>query len=110
MRYRPREFWDQRLSEQFDLRGYDLVVNDVRPQVAAPHLANGAAWAASAGEVAVFQELGKALTSSLQLDQVLRTIMEKKVLDDSIKAEMTKVIKECKEAFVQDRQAVGAGK
>jgi hypothetical protein len=34
--------------------------------------------------------------------------MDKKVLDDSIKAEMTKVIKECKEAFVQDRQAVGA--
>jgi diguanylate cyclase (GGDEF)-like protein len=30
-----------------------------------------------AGEVAIFQELGKALTSSLQLDQVLRTIMEK---------------------------------
>lgn len=30
-----------------------------------------------AGEVAAFQELGKALTSSLQLDQVLRTIMEK---------------------------------
>jgi diguanylate cyclase (GGDEF)-like protein len=29
------------------------------------------------GEVAVFQELGKALTSTLQLDQVLRTIMEK---------------------------------
>src|SRR6266852_4076672 len=29
------------------------------------------------GEVAIFQELGKALTSSLQLDQVLRTIMEK---------------------------------
>jgi hypothetical protein len=25
-----------------------------------------------AGEIAVFQELGKALTSSLQLDQVLR--------------------------------------
>jgi F-type H+-transporting ATPase subunit alpha len=41
---------------------------------------------------------------------LLRTIMEKKVLDDSIKAEMTKVIKECKEAFVQERQAVGAGK
>jgi diguanylate cyclase (GGDEF)-like protein len=33
--------------------------------------------ARQAGEVAVFQELGKALTSSLQLDQVLRTIMEK---------------------------------
>src|SRR5580692_209988 len=30
-----------------------------------------------AGEVAIFHELGKALTSSLQLDQVLRTIMEK---------------------------------
>jgi diguanylate cyclase (GGDEF)-like protein len=30
-----------------------------------------------AGEIAVFQELGKALTSSLELDQVLRTIMEK---------------------------------
>jgi diguanylate cyclase (GGDEF)-like protein len=31
----------------------------------------------AASEVAVFHELGKALTSSLQLDQVLRTIMEK---------------------------------
>ena len=41
---------------------------------------------------------------------LLSTIMEKKVLDDSIKAEMTKVIKECKEAFVQEHQAVGAGK
>jgi F-type H+/Na+-transporting ATPase subunit alpha len=40
---------------------------------------------------------------------LLRTIMEKKVLDDSIKAEMTKVIKQCKEVFVQQRQAVGAG-
>src|SRR3981189_2458656 len=30
-----------------------------------------------AGELAIFQELGKALTSSLQLDQVLRTISEK---------------------------------
>jgi F-type H+/Na+-transporting ATPase subunit alpha len=39
---------------------------------------------------------------------LLRTIMEKKVLDDNIKAEMTKVIKECKETFVQERQAVGA--
>ncbi|HVB07388.1 MAG TPA: hypothetical protein VNF00_00455, partial [Candidatus Acidoferrales bacterium] len=28
-------------------------------------------------EISVFHELGKALTSSLQLDQVLRTIMEK---------------------------------
>src|SRR5579862_6770967 len=32
---------------------------------------------ADTGEVTVFHELGKALTSSLQLDQVLRTIMEK---------------------------------
>src|SRR5512147_1630075 len=39
---------------------------------------------------------------------LLRTIMEKKVLDDSIKADMAKVIRECKEAFVAARQAVGA--
>jgi F-type H+-transporting ATPase subunit alpha len=39
---------------------------------------------------------------------LLRTIMEKKVLDDSIKADMAKVIRECKEAFVAERQAVGA--
>src|ERR1700730_12390968 len=38
-----------------------------------------------AGEVAVFHELGKALTSSLQLDQVLRTIMEK---IDEVKQEL----------------------
>jgi F-type H+-transporting ATPase subunit alpha len=37
---------------------------------------------------------------------LLRTIMEKKVLDDQIKADMTKLIKECKEAFVAERQAV----
>ena len=30
---------------------------------------------------------------------LLRTIMEKKILDDNLKAEMTKVIKQCKEAF-----------
>src|SRR5437764_16878 len=39
---------------------------------------------------------------------LLRTIMEKKVLDDDIKRDMTKVIKECKDVFVQERQAVGA--
>jgi diguanylate cyclase (GGDEF)-like protein len=38
---------------------------------------NAPAERRDAGEIAVFQELGKALTSSLQLDQVLRTIMEK---------------------------------
>jgi F-type H+-transporting ATPase subunit alpha len=39
---------------------------------------------------------------------LLRTIMEKKVLDDSLKAEMTKVIKEAKETFVAGRKAVAA--
>jgi F-type H+-transporting ATPase subunit alpha len=37
---------------------------------------------------------------------LLRNIMEKKVLDDNLKAEMSKVIKQSKEAFVADRQAV----
>jgi F-type H+-transporting ATPase subunit alpha len=37
---------------------------------------------------------------------LLRTIMEKKVLDDALKAEMTRVIKQSKEAFVAERQAV----
>ena len=36
---------------------------------------------------------------------LLRTIMEKKVLDDALKAEMSKVIKQSKEAFVAERQA-----
>jgi F-type H+-transporting ATPase subunit alpha len=39
---------------------------------------------------------------------LLRTIMEKKTLDDALKAEMTKVIKEAKEAFVAERKAVEA--
>jgi len=37
---------------------------------------------------------------------LLRTIMEKKVLDEALKAEMSKVIKQSKETFVADRQAV----
>jgi len=37
---------------------------------------------------------------------LLRTIMEKKVLDDGMKAEMSKVIKQCKENFMAERQAV----
>ena len=37
---------------------------------------------------------------------LLRTIMEKKILDDNLKAEMSKLIKECKETFVAERQAV----
>ncbi|HZQ70329.1 MAG TPA: F0F1 ATP synthase subunit alpha [Terriglobales bacterium] len=39
---------------------------------------------------------------------LLRSIMEKKVLDDSLKAEMTNAIKLCKEAFLAERQAVAA--
>ena len=39
---------------------------------------------------------------------LLNSIMEKKVLDDSMKAEMTKLIKECKETFVAEHQPVGA--
>jgi F-type H+/Na+-transporting ATPase subunit alpha len=41
---------------------------------------------------------------------LLTAIMEKKVLDDSLKAEMTKLIKQAKEAFVAERQAVGAAR
>ncbi len=37
---------------------------------------------------------------------LLRTIMEKKILDDNLKAEMSKLIKECKETFIAERQAV----
>jgi hypothetical protein len=39
---------------------------------------------------------------------LLRAIMEKKTLDDALKAEMTKVIKEAKETFVQEHQPVKA--
>jgi len=39
---------------------------------------------------------------------LLRSIMEKKILDDSLKAEMTKVLKECKETFAAERQTVAA--
>ncbi|HTS57568.1 MAG TPA: F0F1 ATP synthase subunit alpha [Terriglobales bacterium] len=37
---------------------------------------------------------------------LLRSIMEKKVLDDNLKAEMARVIKECKETFASEKQAV----
>jgi F-type H+-transporting ATPase subunit alpha len=37
---------------------------------------------------------------------LLRTIMDKKILDDALKAEMSKTIKQCKEAFVTERQAL----
>ena len=42
-----------------------------------PRLAAAGGPGTEIHEVTVFHELGKALTSSLQLDQVLRTIMEK---------------------------------
>jgi F-type H+/Na+-transporting ATPase subunit alpha len=41
---------------------------------------------------------------------LLRTIMEKKVLDDNLKADMSKVIKEFKQQFVASRQEVAAGR
>ncbi|HZP17191.1 MAG TPA: F0F1 ATP synthase subunit alpha, partial [Terriglobales bacterium] len=41
---------------------------------------------------------------------LLRTIMEKKVLDDTVKAEMSKVIKDCKEAFVAERQELASSR
>ena len=37
---------------------------------------------------------------------VLRSIEEKKILDDDLKAAMTKVIKEYKERFASEHQAV----
>ncbi|HYL15107.1 MAG TPA: F0F1 ATP synthase subunit alpha [Terriglobales bacterium] len=39
---------------------------------------------------------------------LLRTIMEKKILDDNMKQEMTRVIKECKQQFLESRQEVAA--
>jgi F-type H+/Na+-transporting ATPase subunit alpha len=39
---------------------------------------------------------------------LLRSVMEKKILDDNLKTEMTKVVKECKETFAAERQAVAA--
>jgi len=39
---------------------------------------------------------------------LLRSVMEKKILDDNLKAEMTKVVKECKETFAAEQQAVAA--
>ena len=37
---------------------------------------------------------------------LLRTIMEKKILDDALKAQLQEVIKEAKQQFVASRQAV----
>jgi F-type H+/Na+-transporting ATPase subunit alpha len=40
---------------------------------------------------------------------LLNSIMEKKTIDDAIKAEMTKILTEFKQQFTANRQAVGAG-
>jgi F-type H+-transporting ATPase subunit alpha len=40
---------------------------------------------------------------------LMRQIMDKKILDDAMKNEMANVIKECKQRFVAEKQAVGAG-
>ena len=37
---------------------------------------------------------------------LLKSIMDKKILDDALKTDMSRVIKECKETFVAERQAV----
>ena len=37
---------------------------------------------------------------------LLRTIMEKKILDDSLKAQLADVIKQAKQQFVSEREAV----
>jgi F-type H+-transporting ATPase subunit alpha len=39
---------------------------------------------------------------------LLRAIMDKKVLDDDLKKQMTAVVRECKQQFVESRQAVAA--
>jgi F-type H+-transporting ATPase subunit alpha len=41
---------------------------------------------------------------------LLNAIMEKKTLDDALKADMTRVIKECKDAFVAERKAVATSR
>jgi F-type H+-transporting ATPase subunit alpha len=37
---------------------------------------------------------------------ILRTIMEKKILDDTLKAQLQSIIKEAKQQFVASREAV----
>ena len=54
------------MSDANNFEGVDRRRNLAAPRAGRP-----------AGEVTVFRELGKALTSSLELEQVLRTIMEK---------------------------------
>jgi hypothetical protein len=37
---------------------------------------------------------------------VLRTVMEKKILDDDLKGQLTSLIKEAKQQFIAEREAV----
>jgi diguanylate cyclase (GGDEF)-like protein len=73
-----RRRWSPVSYNQTSIKGLTSV-EEVKPFPAVERRRNPATRSEQreAGELAVFQELGKALTSSLQLDQVLRTIMEK---------------------------------
>ena len=70
----------ERLRRAADSKSFDGVERRRNPDVEPPIV--------EPTEVNVFHELGKALTSSLQLDQVLRTIMER--------SEERRVGKECR--------------
>src|SRR5271167_1365529 len=59
----------ERMRRAADAKPFDGVERRRSPDIELPIV--------ETSEVNVFHELGKALTSSLQLDQVLRTIMEK---------------------------------
>ena len=87
--YSPLPFSKQILMIYAGTGGYldDLAVEDVRPF-----------------EKALYEYVDTANPG------LLSTIMQKKALDDQLKAEIDKVLKECKERFVAERQAVAAGK
>jgi len=87
--YSPLPFSKQILTIYAGTGGYldDLAVEDVRP----------------------FEKSLYEYVDTIN-PKLLETIMEKKALDDQIKAEMNKVIKECKERFAADRQLAAAGK
>ena len=66
-----------------------------------------------AAGVEVAGPAGKSVLPPLALTAnpgLLRTIAEKKILDDGLKAEMTKVIRETKERFVGEKKAAAVGK
>src|SRR5215469_1272373 len=66
------------MQREAETKPFDGVERRRSHAPAAPPVVGGVALDLAEGsEVSVFHELGKALTSSLQLDQVLRTIMEK---------------------------------